>query len=233
MSDKLAELEESLPKLDPALDRRRVGESLGKTVERLRDADRTADRLRAVLEIASEVTFEADPGQATALRELVVEAGSLANDLENAHTAEDLRVIQETYGDFTKSLVNVDRLLRVHWRRVADREFRPLVSVGELLENIGVASSLGQRLRQCGEEAVGIRDSVPAEVLRDSILRVRAIRSALEQERTSMTKDSEVDNFLTAVADGKATLSMITERVRDWLDRNNALDRFGVRPLSN
>jgi hypothetical protein len=137
------------------------------------------------------------------------------------------------YGDFAKSLVNVDRLLRVHWRRVADRDFRPLVAVGDLLENIGVAFGLGQRLRQCGEEAVGIRDSVPAEVLRDSILRVRAMRCTLEKERTSMTKDTEVDQFLTAVADGKATLPMVTERVREWLCQNSALDRFGVRPLSN
>lgn len=232
MNDKLVELEESLPQIGPALERRRIGESLGKAVERLREADRTIARFRAVLDIAYETEFNREPLQADTLQELLDEADALATDLERALSADDLNHVEAMYGDFIKSLSSVDRSLRGHWNRIAERDFRPLIAIGGLLENIGIAGDLGRRLRACGEEAIGIREGVPAEQLRAAILRVRETRARLENERTSVTKNVEVDSFLTALADGRATLRLVTDGVREWLNRNGALDRFGIKPLS-
>ena len=70
MTDQLAQLEEMLPTLAPALERRRIGESLGRTLAKLADADRLANRLRAVLQIAEEIRFGEEVQQADELREL-------------------------------------------------------------------------------------------------------------------------------------------------------------------
>lgn len=230
MSDRLVELEELLPEIGPALDRRRIGENLGRVVDKLQDADRTIARFQAIRDIATEIEFDSDPTQADTLNRLIEDAKGLAKDLEGARTAEDMAVVQATYGDFNSSLANTDKSLRTHWRRVAQRDFRPLVAIGELLENIEIAVDLGQRLRQCGQEAIDIRDSVPAERLSAEIRRVREIRAALEKERTSITKDPDVDSFLNALADRTATLSMITDGIYSWLDENGALDRFAITP---
>ena len=232
MSDKLVELEVLLPQIGPALERRRIGESLGRAVEKLREADRTIARFRAILDIANETEFDQEPLQATTLGELLDDAEALTTDLEKARSAEDLGLVEAMYGDFVKSLSRADRLLRGHWNRIAERDFRPLIAIGELLENIGIASHLGHHLRECGEEAIGIRESLSAEQLRAAILRVRETRTRLENELTSMTKNVEVDLFLAALADGRATLRMVTDGVREWLNRNGALDRFGIKPLS-
>lgn len=232
MTDQLAQLEEMLPTLGPALERRRIGESLGRTLAKLADADRLANRLRAVLQIAEEIRFGEEAQQGDELRDLVREARAFADDLQNAATPDDLTFICNNYPNFSKSVAIVDRQIRVHWRYVAERDFRPLVAIGDLLQRLGVASDLGRRLRKCGEEALENRDATPAEALLQSITRVRKTRSELDQERRSVTNDSEVDRFLTAIAEGNATLTLVTEGVRDWLARNRALDRFGVRAVS-
>ena len=232
MSDKLVELEVLLPQIGPALERRRIGESLGRAVEKLREADRTIARFRAILDIANEIEFDQEPLQAITLGELLDDAEALATDLEKARSSDDLSLVEAMYGDFIKSLSRADRSLRGHWNRIAERDFKPLVAIGGLLESTRIARDLGCRLRECGEEAMGIRESLSAEQLRAAILRVREISARLENERTSMTRNPEVDSFLAALANGRATLRMVTDGVREWLDQNRALDRFGIKPLS-
>jgi hypothetical protein len=230
MSDPLVELEQLLPQIAPAVERRRLGVILGQTAEKLRGSDYVIKRFRAVLGISRTIDFKADPNQAAAENELITDGNNLASDLERAQTADDLRDIQTTYGEFAKSLANVERQLRSHWSRIVQREFRPLISVGTLLERIGSASELGKKLRQCGEEATGIRESVSADVLHTEIIRLRNLRASLDAERTTLSKDREVDAFLNALAEGGATLQMVTERVLNWLQQNGALDQFIVRP---
>src|SRR3546814_20213925 len=104
--------------------------------------------------------------------------------------------------------------------------------LGGLLERIDFAADLGRRLAECGQEAIQIADSIPADVLRDTIMRVRRKRRDLEKERIAITREPEVDEFLVALAEGRATLRLVTERVRAWLDVHGALDRFGVHHRS-
>src|SRR3546814_10189434 len=99
--------------------------------------------------------------------ELLGETEILADELENAQTAEALRDIPDSYADLTKSLSSVDRQLRAHWRRLANQDFRPIIAVGGLLERIDFAADLGRRLAECGQEAIQIADSIPADVLRE------------------------------------------------------------------
>src|SRR3546814_791602 len=199
MSDNLVELENLLPQLGPAVQQRQIGDSLGKAAEKLKDSDKLICRLAAVLEIARETDFESDSAQAAALKELLSETKFLANELESAQTAEALREIPDSYADLTKSLSSVDRQLRAHWRRLANQDFRPLIAIGSLLERIDFAADLGRRLAECGQEAIQIADGIPADVLRDTIMRVRRKRRDLEKERIAITREPEIDEFLIAL----------------------------------
>jgi hypothetical protein len=230
MSDKLIELEALLPQLPPAVERRQIGESLTRAAEKLRDSGRQAARLQAVLDIARETDFRSDAARKEDFDELLEETVALADDLERARTADDLRDACNVYDDFVKHLSGLDRQLRAHWRHRAHEEFRPLIAIGELLMKLDVAAGLGRQLVECGREAIEVRDNIPAEDLRGTIVRVRDRQRELEKERVAMTSDTEVDAFLVALAEGRATLRLVTARVRSWLDENDALDRFGIRP---
>lgn len=232
MTDALDELERLLPELEPAIERRRLGESLGRVVDALRDSDRHVRRFKAILEIARETEFSAEPRQAEALEELMDAAELAADGMIKASTADDLRVVQDEYKKLTEAMTKTDRDgIRPHWERIVERDFKPLDAIGELLERIDGVSDLGRRLVECGRKAdESVRSKPPAEALRDNIRRLREDRAALEAERASLTNEPEVDAFLNALAQGRATLRTVTEKVRDWLEQNGALDSFSIRP---
>jgi hypothetical protein len=232
MSAALEQLETLLPELPSAVERRQIGESLGKTAEAIKDSTRQIQRLIAVVEIARETGFNSDRNQAAALNDLIDASKDAAEMMLRAETADQLRSVQEAYRDFNLALVQVDRQLRPHWRRVVERDFTPLSAIGSLLGRIDSTSNLGQRLIACGREAEQISDRIAAEALRDAIVRLRQEREKLEAERISVTKEPEVDEFLNALAEGDATLQLVTERVYSWLKKNGALDRFKITPRS-
>jgi hypothetical protein len=232
MSDPLLELEELLPQLPAAIERRRIGESLGKAAEELRDAPQQIQRFSAVLDIARETAFASDTNQAAAMEDLLECAVSAAKLMSSAQTADQLRSVQDGYKEFTQALRNLDRQLRPHWSRVVDRDFGPLCAIGSLLEKIDGTAELGRRLTTCGRNAQKVGDKISAEDLRDVIARLHQERNALEIERASVTKDPETDRFLNALAEGKATLRLVTPRVQAWLEQNGALDQFTITARS-
>lgn len=232
MSDSLLQLEELLPQLPAAIERRRIGESLGRTGEELRDAPQQIQRFSAVLDIVRETAFSSDTNQAAAMEDLLDSAVSAANLMSSAQTADQLRSVQDRYKEFTQALRNLDRQLRPHWIRVVDRDFGPLCAIGNLLEKIDGTAELGRRLTTCGRTAQKVGDKISAEDLRDVIVQLHRERAALEIERASVTKDPETDRFLNALAVGKATLRLVTPRVQAWLEQNGALDQFTITARS-
>lgn len=227
--DQLEELESLLPRIGPAIERSRLGHSLVDAAEKLKDFPRHLRRLIAVIDIARETEFGITGSQATPLREVLREADLLADELQTVADSDALRVVSASYSDFVKSLNNFERQLREHWTRTADREFTPLVTIGELLERLGVAVDLARRMITCGRDAQSF-GSKDAPDLREAILAVRRRRSELNRERSALTGNIEVDTFLDALANQRATLIDVTDGVRAWLASNDALSRFGVRP---
>jgi hypothetical protein len=231
MSSPLENLEQLLPELPAAIERRSVGHMLAKTIEALNDSNRQAERLRAVIDIARETGFETDSSQAAALEDVLTIARETADELLKADTADQLRMAQECYSELKKSVNRIEvQQIRPHWRRVVQRDFEPFITIGSLLEQIDHTADLGRRLSACGSAAERTTEPMVAESLRDAIRKLRADRASLESERLSVTEDPEVDSFLNALASGEATLKMVTERVHRWLVKNDALDRFAITP---
>lgn len=232
MTSTLERLESLLPQLPSAVERRHLGESLRKLIEAIEDSPRQIQRLAAILEIAQETGFRSDVNQAATLKDLIESGREAADMMLMAETPEHLRSVQDSYKEFIFALMNLDRQLRPHWRRIVEQDFAPLSAVGSLLEKIGNASDLGKRLAKCGRQAQEMSDKLSAVEFRDAIVRLLREKTLLEAERTSLTNDSEVDQFLNALAEGNATLLLVTLRVQDWLEKNGALDRFSITARS-
>lgn len=229
MSDTLAALEEMLPDLPDAVDRRKLGDRLTQSVETLKTADYQLGRLKAVLELADLTDFRATPIQAEMLSDLQQEAYSVGEDLETASTDGDLRdALYEYERGFQKSLASADQAIRTHWASLASQKFRSLAPLGDLLQRIGVASDLARRLQDCGRRGLAPSNVGP---LTDLAARARALLTeleALQAERAEAIGAGEVGDFINALAEQRATLAHVTLEVHAWLEKNQALQRFSV-----
>lgn len=228
MSDPLLELEQLLPQLAPALQRRKIGEHLGETVKALQDSKRHIRRLAALLKLDTLTRDATDGFEGEETRELKVTARSLAERMITAATAEQLRAVKDDYADFIKDLVRAQRGITERWTRIVRRDFQPLTTIGEALSEILPGSDLGQRLRECGDRAVASTRASDLGRLCDDIVSLQQQRKSLEGERTQMTTDPEIDLFLNAIASGTAPLALVTDRVRTWLAEKGALGNFTV-----
>src|SRR5262245_37844212 len=130
MRHALEELEELLPELSSAVERRQIGVNLGKTINALEDSSRQVERLIAVIQIARETSFETDPNQAETLNELIETSRDTADAMVKAETPDQVLYIQEAYKEFTRLLTAMDRQVRPHWRRIVERDFVPLSAIG-------------------------------------------------------------------------------------------------------
>jgi hypothetical protein len=229
MTDHLVEIEDFLPQLAPALERRNLGESLGRMASQLNDFKSVAERLSDVLEISKLISFGNDPLQAATLRELIETAEDAATAMMKADTAPDLKEAEHDYNDFKRTLVATHTAVRQHWRSVVTAEYRPFTTVGRLLEKIEGTRDLGDRMVRLGNEADGSNNLASAGQLKTTILHLSHVRAALEAEKTIMTKDEEVDAFLSQLAQGRATLRLVTPNVFSWLGTHGALDLFDIR----
>jgi hypothetical protein len=230
MSDVLVALEALLPDLPAAADQRRLGDRLSQATQTLREAAQQARRLRAVLQIGEAVGFGAGPDQREMVQELRQTALDVAEALERADDPESLRT---AVWDYEKSLLvalaNVDRAVRVQWRGVVANRFQPLIGFGDLLSMIDGVSDLGRDMTACGRRAQAL-DGGSAEELAIQIQALLADFDRLQAERATAIGAGDVGTFLNALAERCATLAMVTDEVRAWLETNQALDQFSVTP---
>ncbi|MES3100517.1 hypothetical protein [Sphingomonas faeni] len=231
MSDALIELETLLQDLPDAVDRRRLGEALNKSLQALQGAPRMAERIGSLLELCSTLGFESDPLQrelAVAVRE---ESWEVGEAIAESETEDSLRTAVWNY---EKSLANtvaaLDRALRQHWRTVVSERFLPLVGLGDLLARIGASPDFGRRLAACGRSAQSVGDGVPSVELLARARSLLAELASLHRERGESIGEGAVGMFLNALAEGTATLAMIDDEVREWLTSNHALGRIRVSP---
>jgi hypothetical protein len=231
MSDALVEAEGLLTELPDAVARRKLGERLSKAVHSLRTAERQISRVRALIELSHLIGFGKTAEQRADLEEMIGTAEDVGSALEKAQDEEQLRsAVDEYENSLPKALLTVERALRERWRFVAHDRFQPLIGIGGLLTSMNVPNDLGKRLAECGQKGLAAANNSD---LFEMLVTVRTLLSeltALQQERAAEIGDDEVGEFVNALAEKKATLSMVTAKVLDWLDKHDALDRLWVNP---
>jgi hypothetical protein len=232
MTDNVDALEALLEVLPGAVDRRRLGDRLNQSMEKLRTGDYNAARLASLRELAPAIGFGSSPQQLRVLQEVREEAWAVGEALEEAETAEQLRdAVLEYEKGLSASLGSLDREVRIHWSSFAAATFRPLIPLGEMLVRTGVDPELGKRLSDCGRRALAPSDGGSVAELSARVKGLLAERESLDAERSGLVEEGEIGAFLSALADQKATLAMVTPKVAAWLADKHALERFSVAPL--
>jgi hypothetical protein len=233
MSDQLQELETLLEHLPNAVERRRLGDRLNQSMESLRTSDYQIGRLKAVLELADLTEMTAGP-QGQAIADLREEAFDVGDALEVASTDDELRdAVHQYKEDLLRSLASCELVVRNQWKIIAAQRFRSLGALGVLLKRIGVEPELGAKLAAAGERANRAGDLTPATAMCTEVKSVLAEQEALQAERGDRLSEGPIGAFITALAEHRATLEMITPEVQAWLAENHALDRFSVAPSSS
>ena len=231
MSDVLEDAEALLIELPEAVSRRALGERLSQALNALKNADHQIARMQALIETADEIGYGKSEHQREALDEMVHCALGVGEGLEAAEEAETLRVAVFEYQDnLAKAIAALERLLREHWRTVSADRFQPMIGLGALLTSMNVANNLGGRLVACGQRGVAATAPSTAPELLATIRALFADFSRLQAERAAEIGDDEVGDFINALAEKKATLTMITPKVLAWLSDHDALDRLAINP---
>ncbi len=231
MTDLLEDAESLLEKLPDAVQRRKLGERLGQAVQVLRTAEHQAGRMAALVELARITEFGATVEQRVVFTEMVETACDVGEQLEAAETEETLRAAVHEYEHSLPSAISaLDRQLRERWRAVFADKFQPLVGLGQLLSSMNVRNDLGGRLAECGRKAQAALNLGSVTDLLKSVRELLAELEMLQAERAAEIGDDEVGEFINALAEKRATLAMVTAKVREWLEAHQALDRLGINP---
>ena len=229
MSDALVEAEGLLDQLPEAVSRRALGERLGRAIVELRSSDHQIQRIKALIEIAQLTGFGNRTDQGEVLSEMIECAKTVGRALEDADDAETLRIAVYDYGkDLIQAIGALDRSIREHWRTVAHERFQPLLGIGELLTAMNVPNNLGGRLIDCGKRGMSVINASSAPDLQTSIAALLREHGKLQVERAAEIGEGEVAEFINGLADKRATLAMVTPKVREWLVNHAALDRVGI-----
>lgn len=231
MTDVLSDAETLLQQLPAAVERRAFGDRLGKAIRDLSDANHQIDRVSALLQTANLTEFGRAQDETDVLEDVIDIAGKVGKSLEEAEDAERLReAVFEYSKDLKPAIATLDRSIRVHWQSIVRESFQPLISLGELLTTMNVANGLGDRMAACGKQAISVSNSCSASDLHMTIAKLFAEYGALQSERSAEIGEDEVGEFMNALAEKRATLSMVTPKVHDWLTSHHALDRLAIAP---
>ncbi|WOJ88378.1 hypothetical protein RZS28_11060 [Methylocapsa polymorpha] len=223
MSDTLLDLQALIPDLAPAVERRELGDRLTIITNTLREFPGEIERLDALLDIAALTKFAAD------LAELRDDAADAAEALKTAQKSDELREAKDAFEALRKTLARVGRQVTEHWRSIVEREFRPLIAFGMLLERVDNLADLGRRMQSCAHEALASKQNNRLSDLRPIVRRLMLEAERLHTERAaSVGAIPGVGDFLSAVGDQRATLALVTPAVLDWLKENGALENFKV-----
>lgn len=230
MTDALLDLEA----LTPAIRGAQEAANFGAAAERVRRSVELANRHAALFTelvgTARALDCLADEMVVTRIKTATDKAYSVGADLAQASSSEDLDAIAADYSEVTNALSRVVDALTNHWKLQAERDFLPLIPVGQLLSRISGAEPIGRGLISLAEEAQRLSQMSPSpDQLRPQVTALRVRREELLSEMRAFTGDPEVDAFLEGVTRAQATLEFVTPGVLSWLAEKNALSAFSVR----
>ncbi|MBX5227513.1 hypothetical protein HJC06_13930 [Rhizobium sp. NLR9b] len=232
MADVLEELESLLPELPMALERRSLGESLARVALLLNDITAATQRLSDICEISDIISFGEVPEVVEKMDDLIEEAAQLASLLMNANDAASLHQIERDLPHFKSTIGGALGAIKQRWRTQVATDYRPFLSLGQLLSKIDHGNCLGVRMVKLAEDANASLSVMQADQFKLAVARLIDTRALLESEKTSFTADEQVDHFLTGLAQGQAKLRSVSPDVFRWLSEHDALDLFEVRPIA-
>ena len=232
MTDKLEMLEGLIDELPEAVERRKLADRLGRSMDSLRDADYQIGRLVAVLDLAGLLQLGDVEAELRMLADLRKEAWEIGRALATASTDDALRdgVYDYEHG-FKKAIVTAERAVRDRWLSLSTDRFSSIRLLGDLLVSIGVEVDLGRRMQDCASHGLATSGTTmrTADILPHA-RKLLAELDRLQEERARTIRPGAIGGFINALAERHATLAMVTPEVHTWLAEHGALERFSLSP---
>ena len=151
----------------------------------------------------------------------------LARDFINAAKTLDSRPLNRIVTALERFKTEVRSALIQRWGMYASEQIgdvSELLVLAKILTGVEGVAELSEALETVLGELARIQGDVPsrksAELLREAKETLRKLEESLQPE--------SVRRFLSAVAQGGASITLLTKEVTDWLTSHNALDSFKI-----
>lgn len=133
----------------------------------------------------------------------------------------------------TNSLSAVEQIATVWqlaWKTSIRDEFSGLVDLAQLLEDAKGGKGAADKLKKAAVSAQAIQEvQTPRGAERKKLLEARQLKKEALELLSQSGADSEVVEFLSAVANRNCTLLLVNAHILDWLKTNGQLTRFRVQ----
>lgn len=229
MTDILPELEGLLPRIAPAREARQLGAILDKVAEKAADVERQGQRCQALVAMATALDGFSDAKVTAAAKAAIDAVRTTGDDLSTAVDVNGLELVLESLSDLANAVKDFDQTVRSVWADRSRTEYTSLIPVGQLLQHISGAEALGQDLAQLGARATALASrNQTATAMAPEIEQLEADRRSLLTRLKEVTANPEVETFITAVTQNRATLQLVTPGVLGWLSDRGALGAFKI-----
>lgn len=227
MSDSLELLESLVPALPQARHAELFGQALQDASRQLEAMTPEIGRLEECQHSMGLLRASWDGDEEDEVVDALHQLESLGKQIEAAQDREQLARINELALGAKPKIALVLRDGARAWGRRIDHDLGSLGSLGSLLVQFQDTRALGTRMTALATTASILKNSFPP--LAASLKQHTAMLQDAEDIRKNLTAigaGESVQKFLTALANGSATLEMVDEGVFQWIRDRNAQNRF-------
>jgi len=227
--DRLEALEKLASRLPEAMRERDAGDALRAANDAVGSAETDISALERVAGITALVRETIEAEDRSRLERDLRQLAQAGRTIAAAVNAETLEPAMEKLLSLHRGVPFVERTLTHAWAARVERIFASSGGLGRVLEEIPETQKIGKQMRDIHQAATSLkhrRDD--AAKLAGEFDGLEARLQSLRADLTKVGAGSEAIDFLLAVSEGRATLSLLTDDVRSWLSDRDALPLFKV-----
>jgi len=153
----------------------------------------------------------------------------LGRQIESAQDRDQLALVPNLVREAKPRIALIIRDGARVWNRRLDHDLGSLASLGSLLVQFPDTRVLGQRMASVAATISALKNAFPpAEAAIGKHQRVLQDAEEARKDLAVIGAGESVQTFLAALADRKATLSMLDADVLSWIRDRHAESRFGI-----
>jgi hypothetical protein len=229
-SDPLDELEASIAKLHAAVVTETFGTALRTASDALVPWRTSLVSLERLGAIVPHVAGELAPATRFALHQYLDRIAAEGDAIAKFGTAAELTQVPTHSKLAAPVFAEVRERLAAEWRGLLTRRFERYQLLGGLLSRLEDTAVVGREMASVASQSASLAKQFPPDEA--ALARFGALSGDLitaRQRLESLGVDDELERFLTAVADGSATLAHVTPTVLAWLRDRQGLGLFSVQ----
>ena len=102
------------------------------------------------------------------------------------------------------------------------------IDVGEMLRGLGGQDDLARELTNCGRKTIEFQPGSDTISFLEKVSSFVVQRERLQLQRKAAFGEGAIASFINALSENRATLDMVSDEVRSWLDEKGSSNRLRV-----